>query len=95
MDKDPSRFRQAGRSTASEIGSRAALDDFFSHAGGSWVEKLENFASYVPRQSLTRFLCLSDIFRLALNVQGDVIECGVNWGGGVMTFAQLSWRSQI
>lgn len=87
---DPSRFRQPGRSTSKEVGFRAELDSFFGSARGNSIEKLENFACFVPRQSLTRFLCLSDLFRLALNVQGDVMECGVNWGGGLMSFAQLS-----
>lgn len=87
---EPSRYRQSGRSTISEVGYRGALDALFCHASGSQVEKLENFACYVPRQSMARFLCLSEIFKLVLNVQGDVMECGVNWGGGLMTFAQLS-----
>ena len=87
---DPSRYRQAGRSTAAEIDVRAALGAQFDRAQGSTVEKLENFPCHVPRQALTRFLCLSELFRLALDVQGDIMECGVNWGGGLMTFAQLS-----
>lgn len=88
--QDPSRYRQTGRSTVGEIGYRAALNHHFDQAAGTPVEKLENFPCYVPRQTLARFLCLNDIFKLALNVQGDVMECGVNWGGGLMTFAQLS-----
>lgn len=88
--KDPSRFRQAGRSTGHEVDYRAGLETFFASATGSNVEKLENFPCFVPRQTLTRFLCLGEIFRHVLHVQGDVIECGVNWGGGLMTFAQLS-----
>lgn len=88
--KDPSRFRQSGRSTAKEVGFRAETETHFQAANGTTLEKLENFPCFVPRQSLTRFLCLSDIFRQVLNVQGDVIECGVNWGAGLMSFAQLS-----
>jgi len=87
---DPSRYRQTGRSSVAEVGYRAALEAFYERAGGSNVEKLENFSCYVPRQSLSRFMCLSELFKLALHVQGDVMECGVNWGGGLMTFAQLS-----
>ncbi|CAN7728610.1 class I SAM-dependent methyltransferase [Acidovorax sp. LjRoot66] len=90
LSSDPSRYRQPGRSTSGEIGYRAALDAHFSQSGGTQVEKLENFACYVPRQSLARFMCLGEIFKLALNVQGDVMECGVNWGGGLMAFAQFS-----
>ena len=88
--QDPSRYRQTGRSTVAEVGYRAALNNHFAQAAGTPVEKLENFACYVPRQTLARFMCLTEIFKLALNVQGDVMECGVNWGGGLMTFAQLS-----
>lgn len=88
--QDPSRYRQAGRSTSREVNYRGDLETLFVNARGSQVEKLENFPCYVPRQSLARFLCLSEIFRMALHVQGDVMECGVNWGGGLMTFAQLS-----
>lgn len=87
---DISRYRQPGRSSSQEVNYRAALEDFFKKANGSSVEKLENFPCYVPRQSLARFMCLSEIFKLALHTQGDVMECGVNWGGGLMTFAQLS-----
>lgn len=87
---DPSRYRQEGRSTVAEVGYRTALEHLFTRAAGTQVEKLENFACYVPRQNLARFLCLTEIFKLALHVQGDVMECGVNWGGGLMTFAQLS-----
>ncbi|MFN9281532.1 MAG: TylF/MycF/NovP-related O-methyltransferase [Betaproteobacteria bacterium] len=87
---DPSRFRQTGRSSEEEVGYRGALEDLFTRASGTQVEKLENFACYVPRQSLSRFLCLTEVFKLALQVQGDVMECGVNWGGGLMTFAQIS-----
>lgn len=90
LNTDPSRYRQVGRSTTGEVDYRGGLEALFSSARGSQVEKLENFACYVPRQSMARFLCLSEIFKMVLNVQGDVMECGVNWGGGLMTFAQLS-----
>lgn len=87
---DPSRFRQDGRSTSREVNYRAELGGLFEDARGTAVEKLENFACFVPRQSIARFLCLSELFKMALHVQGDIMECGVNWGGGLMTFAQLS-----
>jgi hypothetical protein len=87
---DPSRYQQPGRSTGDEVSYRAALDDYFVRAGGSNVEKLENFTKFVPRQTLARYLCLTEVFKLVLEVQGDIFECGVNWGGGLMGFAQLS-----
>lgn len=87
---DPSRYRQPGRSTAGETDYRHALGDYFGRSAGSTCEKLENFAKYVPRQNMARFLCLHELFRLVLEVQGDIVECGVNWGGGLMSFAQFS-----
>ena len=49
-----------------------------------------NFANYVPRQALARFLVRNALFKKQLNVKGSVIECGVHYGGGLMTWAQLS-----
>ena len=55
-----------------------------------WEIKLENFPKYVKRQNLTRFLALYEIFKKVLTVKGSVIECGVNQGFGLMTWAKLS-----
>jgi hypothetical protein len=55
-----------------------------------WETKIENFPKYVRRQNLTRFLALYEIFKRALPVKGSVIECGVNHGFGIMTWAKLS-----
>lgn len=55
-----------------------------------WEQKMENFPKYVRRQNITRFLALYEIFKLALNVKGSIVECGVNHGFGVMTWAKLS-----
>jgi hypothetical protein len=55
-----------------------------------WEKKLENFPKYVRRQNLTRFLALYEVFKLVLEVKGSIIECGVNQGFGIMTWAKLS-----
>ena len=88
--RDPSRFRRKGRSTAAEVRYRVDMDRYFSGSIGTVFERLENFPKYVPRQTLGRYLALYEIFKSVLDVQGDVIECGVHWGGGLMLFAQLS-----
>lgn len=56
----------------------------------SWETKLENFPKYVRRQNLTRFLALYEIFSRVLGVKGSVIECGVNHGFGLMSWAKFS-----
>ncbi len=69
---------------------RLALEEYFSLSPGTATEKLENFPKYVPRQALARFLTRYELFKLVLGVQGSVIECGVMFGGGLMSFAHFS-----
>ncbi len=73
-----------------DYSSRQALEDYFNSSPGSATEKLENFAKYVPRQNLARFLARYEIFKLIKNIQGSIVECGVLFGGGLMSFAKLS-----
>lgn len=75
---------------AFDLTSRTALEDYFNGSPGSSTEKLENFAKYVPRQNLARFLARYEIFRLVKLIQGSIVECGVLFGGGLMSFAKLS-----
>lgn len=56
----------------------------------SWEKKLENFPKYVRRQNLTRFLALYEIFSRVLPIKGSVVECGVNQGFGLMSWAKFS-----
>jgi hypothetical protein len=69
---------------------REQLERFWDESPGSNVEKLENFSKYVPRQNLARFLARYEMFRQVLEVQGSIVECGVLFGGGLMSFAQIS-----
>lgn len=66
------------------------LDNYFTNGMGTTAEKLANFAKYVPRQNMTNFLAKYELFKKILNVEGSIVECGVLFGGGLMTFAQLS-----
>ena len=56
----------------------------------SWEVKIENFPKYIKRQNLTRLISLYEIFKMTLDIKGSVVECGVNQGFGVMTWAKLS-----
>jgi hypothetical protein len=76
--------------SSTDVQHRIARNELFASSPGSWVEKLENFPKYVPRQSLARFLARYEIFKLVENVHGSIVECGVLFGGGLMAFAQLS-----
>jgi hypothetical protein len=64
--------------------------EIFESNSSNWEIKIENFPKYVKRQNLTRFLALYETFKKVLVVKGSVIECGVNQGFGLMTWAKLS-----
>lgn len=76
--------------TQGDLDTRAALEEYFASSPGSATEKLENFAKYVPRQNLARFLARYELFKLILEIQGSIVECGVLFGGGLLSFAKLS-----
>jgi len=87
---DPSRFLEPSRTTPSEVSFRVGLEKYYAESPFSNVEKLQNFAKYVPVQDLRRFLCRHELFSKILTVHGSIVECGVLYGGGLMSWAQLS-----
>jgi Macrocin-O-methyltransferase (TylF) len=62
----------------------------FEANSSSWETKMENFPKYVRRQNLTRFLALYEIFKRIMPVKGSIVECGVNNGFGLMSWAKFS-----
>lgn len=87
---DPSSFSVPQRRTVREVEFRQALEQYIAESVGTNVEKLQNFAKFVPVQDMRRFLSRYEVFKLVLNVHGDIVEGGVLYGGGVMTWALLS-----
>jgi hypothetical protein len=66
------------------------VTDYFNSGMGDSFEKLNNFAKYVPRQTLTKFFAKYEIFKKIIDVEGSIIECGVRNGGGLLAFSQMS-----
>jgi hypothetical protein len=87
--EQPYRF-DLGSRTALEVDYLARLEQEFAASAYSASERLMNFPLYVPRQDISRFLAKTEIFKRVLGVQGSVVECGVFFGGGLLTWAQLS-----
>lgn len=77
-------------SVPQEVEYRLKLETFFHKSAGSNVEKLQNFAKYVPRQNIASFLFRYELFKKVLPLHGSIIECGSYLGGGLMSFAKLS-----
>ena len=61
------------------------------NAGNLSIEKkLENFPRYADRRDVATFLNRYEIFKLALNTHGSIIECGVNLGAGLFSWLHFS-----
>ena len=67
-----------------------STDTLFDQSGCPTYDKLRNFAKYVRRQDIARFLCRFEIFKRQIEIKGSIVECGVHHGGGTMTWAQIS-----
>jgi len=67
-----------------------ALAQTFEASQDSVESRLETFPRYARRKTITRFITLYELFKLALPVKGSVVECGVFRGFGLMTWAHLS-----
>jgi Macrocin-O-methyltransferase (TylF) len=81
---------EGGLRTVAETVEAEKIKACFDKNPENWDKKLENFPKYVRRQNMTRFLALYEIFKKCSTVKGSIIECGVNRGFGVMTWAKLS-----
>ena len=88
-DKSPN-MHDPVTQTNHDYSYREALNKFFAESPGNYTEKLENFGKYVPRQSLARFIARYEIFKQVQEIQGSIVECGVLFGGGLLSFANIS-----
>lgn len=76
--------------TASEAVAGSRIADIFSRSSDPLETKLEAFPRYARRKTVTRFLALYEIFKQVLDVKGSIVECGVNRGFGLMSWAHFS-----
>src|SRR5690606_24717919 len=73
-----------------DFDSRNALENYLHNTLGTRTEQFENFPKYAPRQNLARFLARYEIFKKIHHIQGSIVECGVLYGLGLMSFAKIS-----
>lgn len=76
--------------TENDAAFARGLAEYYAASLGTDVDKLRNFAKFVPRQNLAHFLARDALFRLVVEQHGHVVECGVFLGGGLLSWAQLS-----
>ena len=76
--------------TPAEAKVGPSLAAVFESSADTVEERLETFPRYARRKTVTRFISLYELFKLAQPVKGSIVECGVLRGFGLMTWAHLS-----
>ncbi len=66
------------------------IEVFFDSDNIKLIEKIEAFPKYTSRQSIAKLLTKYELFKKIINVNGSIIECGVLYGAGLLTWAKLS-----
>lgn len=66
------------------------LEDYLETSKDTAQQKIRLFAKYTTRQTLTEFITRYELFKKTINLQGSIVDCGVNAGQSLFTFAKLS-----
>src|SRR5262245_10302183 len=74
---------------ATDDAVEAMLKAHFERFGLDAREAARNFAIYARRTTLKRFLAHYEMFRMTLDLPGDIVELGVFRGASLMTWANL------
>jgi hypothetical protein len=69
--------REGANQSAQDLTFFQQTAAYFDGGDDSTLDKLENFAKYVPRQTLAKFLVRYEIFKQTIGINGSIIECGV------------------
>lgn len=77
--------------TTSELEKAAGLQilDILNRDPVPQDERIDNLHVFLKRQTLSRLLFLSELFSLILETPGSIVQCGVRWGGDLVTFTSL------
>lgn len=78
------------RHSEKDKNSYELTEQAFDAASISTIDKLEAFTRFATKRSVARFLVKHELFKRILNVNGNIVECGVFNGAGLFTWAQLS-----
>ncbi|NOQ31401.1 MAG: class I SAM-dependent methyltransferase [Helicobacteraceae bacterium] len=80
---------EKSRNTEEQINFYDEQENFIANANGMNSEKFRAFPVFATRQSVTYLLERYQLYMMAKNVPGNIIECGVGNGFGLMSFAHF------
>lgn len=64
--------------------------DYFNDAVGTPGDKLGSLSRFMSRQHCAKMLAQYEMMRLTEGVLGDILECGVYFGSGLMNWALIA-----
>jgi hypothetical protein len=80
---------EAGIKSHSEKDSQQKLLSLFQKNTILEEEALDNLHVFLKRQKLSRILFLNEIYQQILPLPGIIVQCGVRWGGDLVTLLSL------
>jgi hypothetical protein len=75
-----------GYPSAKEIGAREQLLNLFRKCPIDEGEVLSNLGLFIKRQDMARILFMHNLYKIALDVHGVIMEFGVRWGQNLALF---------
>lgn len=82
--------RELKNQSSNDINQFIEIEKLFMSEDIDLIEKIEGFGKYTTRQSIAKFLTKYELFKKIIEVNGSIIECGVLYGAGLLTWAKLS-----
>ncbi len=72
-----------------QISTESERAAYFEDCAGSSLDKIHSFMRFVRRQDFAKLLAYAELFRMTEGVVGNIADCGVYFGQGMMTYAHL------
>lgn len=82
--------RDKNNQSGNDMSQFSAIENIFEKENIDLIEKIEAFGKYASRQSIAKFLTKYELFKKIVDVNGSIVECGVLFGAGLLTWAKLS-----
>jgi Macrocin-O-methyltransferase (TylF) len=82
--------QHVGKYAPHELGVMDELCRAFEESEITLAQRLQTFPRHVRRQDIARFLVKHELFKLAQDVNGNIVECGVFAGGGLFGWLHFS-----
>lgn len=88
-DKQHLKNIESSRNTADQLSFYDAFNEFLENSPLPLLDKMRAPSVYTTRQVITRFIERYELYKLVEEVPGNILECGVGSGYGLMSFAHL------